>query len=69
MLIAIVLMMLDVVTRHLWLMVGLVLLMGTDHPPTRDDNVKLGWGRAILGIASLSIPFLCFAPKLIIVLK
>jgi membrane-associated protease RseP (regulator of RpoE activity) len=56
----------DLVTYHLWLMVALILLIGTDHPPTRDDEVRLGWGRVFLGIASLSIPFLCFAPKLII---
>lgn len=42
------------------LMVVLVLLMGTDHPPTRDDTVPLGWMRIIVGLASLLIPLLCF---------
>ena len=37
-------------------MIALVLLIGTDHPPTRDDTVKLGWFRTILGYASLLIP-------------
>src|SRR5206468_2602920 len=27
----------------------LVLLLGVDHPPTRDDSVRLGWGRTLLG--------------------
>lgn len=44
------------------LMVVLLLLVGTDHPPTRNDKVKLGPFRTILGIASLSIPILCFPP-------
>jgi len=42
------------------LMILLVLLLGTDHPPTRDDHVHLGWFRTILGLASLAIPLLCF---------
>lgn len=50
----------------LGVMVFLVLLMGTDHPPTRDDNVRLGPVRTILGYASLLIPILCFAPRIII---
>ncbi len=44
------------------LMVLLVLLIGTDHPPTRDDSVPLGWFRTALGLASLAIPLLCFPP-------
>lgn len=44
------------------LMIALVLLIGTDHPPTRDDKAPLGWFRIGLGIASLIIPFLCFSP-------
>ena len=44
------------------LMVGLVLLMGTKHPPTADDTVSLGPVRWILGILSLAIPVLCFPP-------
>ncbi|QDU95527.1 site-2 protease family protein [Lignipirellula cremea] len=45
------------------IMITLVLFMGSDHPPTRDDNVQLGWPRMALGIASLSIPLLCFPPN------
>lgn len=44
------------------LMIVLLLLMGTDHPPTRDDSVKLGPFRWALGIGSLAIPILCFPP-------
>jgi peptidase M50-like protein len=47
------------------LMAVLVLAMGTDHPPTRDDTVRLGWFRIILGALSLLIPILCFAPNLV----
>jgi hypothetical protein len=45
-------------------MIALVLLIGTDHPPTRDDTVKLGWFRTALGYASLLIPVFCFVPNL-----
>ena len=45
------------------LMVILIVLIGTDHPPTRNDKVPLGWGRTVLGLASLSIPVLCFPPR------
>lgn len=49
------------------LMVALVLfLIGTDHPPTSDDTARLGPGRIVLGVLSLSIPILCFAPKLLV---
>lgn len=44
------------------LMLGLILFIGVDHPPTRDDRVPIGWFRFALGVASLSIPLLCFAP-------
>ena len=47
------------------LMALLVLLMGTDHPPTRDDTVRLGWFRTGLGYLSLLIPVFCFAPNLV----
>ena len=47
----------------LGLMVILVLLMGPKHPPTLDDSVPLGVFRYALGLASLSIPFLCFPPR------
>jgi membrane-associated protease RseP (regulator of RpoE activity) len=46
------------------MMLVLVILLGVDHPPTRDDNVSLGWWRQILGFASLAIPVLCFTPIL-----
>ena len=46
------------------LMIALVLLIGTDHPPTRDDTVKLGWFRTALGYAALLIPVFCFVPNL-----
>ncbi|HMC12624.1 MAG TPA: site-2 protease family protein, partial [Pirellulaceae bacterium] len=49
-----------------WLLMALlVLLIGTDHPPTRDDSVSLGWFRIVLGALSLLIPVFCFAPNLI----
>jgi Zn-dependent protease len=41
-------------------MVILVILLGTDHPPTADDSVRLGGRRATLGYLSLLIPILCF---------
>ncbi len=46
------------------LMMVLLLIVGTDHPPTRDDTVKLGWFRVSLGLVSLSIPILCFPPMI-----
>jgi membrane-associated protease RseP (regulator of RpoE activity) len=49
-----------------WLLMAiLVLLMGTDHPPTRDDSVPLGRFRIALGVLSLLIPVFCFAPNLV----
>ena len=44
------------------LMLMLILFIGSDHPPTRDDSVELGWGRRILGYASLAIPIFCLTP-------
>ena len=44
----------------------LVMLMGTDHPPTSDDSVELGWPRILLGWASLIIPIVCLTPDFII---
>ena len=53
---------------YVWtIMILLVLLIGTDHPPTRDDNVRLGWFRTALGLASLAIPVLCFSPLALMV--
>ncbi len=49
--------------RYGWtLMIVLVTLIGTDHPPSADDEVRLGWFRRVLGIAALAIPILCFTP-------
>jgi membrane-associated protease RseP (regulator of RpoE activity) len=51
---------------YVWaVMLFLVVLMGVDHPPTANDQAKLGWGRIVLGLASLSIPFLCFPPRML----
>ena len=44
------------------IMLVLVIVLGVDHPPTRDDQVPLGWWRRIFGLASLAIPVLCFTP-------
>ena len=41
-------------------MLILVILLGIHHPPTADDNVELDDFRWILGVASMSIPVLCF---------
>jgi hypothetical protein len=50
--------------RYFWsLMLVLVILIGTDHPPTSNDRMPLGRARWIIGLASLIIPILCFAPK------
>jgi len=46
---------------RIWaLMVLLVLFMGVDHPPTRNDDEPLGWFRYVLGWSSFAIPLLCF---------
>ncbi len=44
----------------------LVTLLGVDHPPTRDDRQELGPVRFAIGMASLSIPVLCFTPVIMI---
>jgi membrane-associated protease RseP (regulator of RpoE activity) len=43
-------------------MLLLVIFLGTDHPPTANDRVRLGPWRWALGLASLVIPILCFTP-------
>jgi hypothetical protein len=48
------------------LMAVLVMVIGTDHPPTSDDKVPLGWFRILLGHLSLIIPIICFTPKIIV---
>ncbi|MCU0707593.1 MAG: site-2 protease family protein [Pirellula sp.] len=40
-------------------MLLLVSLMGVAHPPSRDDDVDLGWTRQVLGWLTLSLPILC----------
>ncbi len=53
--------------QYSWsIMLLLILFMGPDHPPTRDDTVKLGWPRTILGWMSLAIPVLCFPPRVFV---
>jgi membrane-associated protease RseP (regulator of RpoE activity) len=41
-------------------MLVLVIFMGIHHPPTADDSVELGPIRWAIGLASLTIPLLCF---------
>lgn len=48
------------------LMAVLVMFLGTDHPPTSDDNVPLGWVRTLLGYSSLVIPIICFTTKILV---
>lgn len=42
------------------IMIGLLLLIGIDHPPTRDDSAKIGPVRWAIGFLCLAIPILCF---------
>jgi membrane-associated protease RseP (regulator of RpoE activity) len=48
-------------------MVVIVTLLGTDHPPIRDDGRPLGLGRTLLGIASLLIPIVTFMPEPLVI--
>ena len=52
---------------NLLLLTAMFLLVGPDHPPTRDDSVELGWGRTLLGYVCLTIPLFCLAPGLIVI--
>ncbi|MEZ6103212.1 MAG: site-2 protease family protein [Pirellulaceae bacterium] len=53
---------------QIWIvMLILVTLMGTDHPPTRNDNIPLGPVRTLIAWLSLLIPVLCFPPQGLIV--
>ena len=47
---------------HWWLMLGLITILGTRHPPTADDSVPLGAGRYVLGILTLAFLFFGFTP-------
>jgi len=44
------------------LMLFLLWRMGTEHPPTSDDTVPLGWGRTILGWLTLAFIVVGFTP-------
>jgi len=53
-----------VLGRYNWIaMVVIVTLMGTDHPPIREDGMPLGLARTVLGLVSLLIPFVTFMPE------
>lgn len=54
---------------HLSVMVLLLLIIGTRHPPTSDDTVPLGPFRVVLGLASLAIPVLCFPARIFIIFE
>jgi membrane-associated protease RseP (regulator of RpoE activity) len=45
-----------------WLMLGLITILGTRHPPTADDSVPLGAPRYVLGILTLAFLFIGFTP-------
>jgi hypothetical protein len=45
-----------------WLMLGLIAILGTRHPPTADDSVPLGAWRYVLGVVVLAFLFLGFTP-------
>ena len=43
--------------KYFWvIMLVLVILLGTDHPPTADDRCPLGWVRRVIGWVALLIP-------------
>ena len=48
-------------------MVVIVTLLGTDHPPIRDDGRPLGPGRTLLGLASFLIPIVTFMPEPLVI--
>jgi membrane-associated protease RseP (regulator of RpoE activity) len=45
-----------------WVMLGLITILGTRHPPTADDSVPLGTGRFVLGILTLAFLLIGFTP-------
>ncbi len=52
--------------QYTWVpMLILILLLGVDHPSTRDDSVRLGPVRQAIGLASLAIPIFCFTPMIL----
>lgn len=46
-----------------WLMLALLWMVGTRHPPTADDNMPLGKGRIVLGWLTLMFIFVGFSPR------
>jgi len=44
------------------LMLVIIAVIGIDHPPTADDQVRIGPLRWTLGLVSLLIPVFCFTP-------
>ena len=44
------------------LMIAFLLLMGSRHPPTGNDEIDLGTGRTIIGYLSLLFVFIGFTP-------
>lgn len=49
------------------LLLILVTLTGPRHPPTRDDHVPLGWGRRVVGFATLSFLLIGFTLQPIVI--
>lgn len=47
-------------------MVILIFALGLEHPPTRDDQVPLGWFRSVLGTVCLLIPVFCLPLRTIL---
>jgi membrane-associated protease RseP (regulator of RpoE activity) len=45
-----------------WALLGLIAMLGTDHPPTADDSVPLGAGRYVLGFFTLAFLLIGFTP-------
>ena len=50
------------------LMILLIPLMGVTHPPSRNDDVSLGFPRQVIGAVSLVLPFLCIPLQPIVIL-
>ncbi len=48
-------------------MVVIVMLMGTDHPPIREDGQRLGVARTIFGVFALLIPIITFMPEPLVI--
>lgn len=44
-------------------MLVLIFILGVDHPPTSNDQAKIGPLRFLIGLAALTLPILCL-PKL-----